>query len=136
MARRCVLETGIAYGENPNKTEQGELVTTYACDPYTADAEFLLSKRQYKAITGREPGNDVIIYQVRQSFKPGEITPEEANKVGYEFAERFLHGKHAFIVCTHTDKKHIHNHIYWNAITLDCTHKFRVFLGSGRADAR
>ena len=131
-----MLARSIAYGENPNKTEQGELVTTYACDPYTADAEFLLSKRQYKAITGREPGNDVIIYQVRQSFKPGEITPEEANKVGYEFAERFLHGKHAFIVCTHTDKKHIHNHIYWNAITLDCTHKFRDFLGSGRAVAR
>ena len=131
-----MLARSIAYGENPSKTEQGELVTAYACDPYTADAEFLLSKRQYKAITGREPGNDVIIYQVRQSFKQGEITPEEANKVGCEFAERFLHGKHAVIVCTHTDKKHIHNHIYWNAITLDCTHKFRDFLGSGRAVAR
>ena len=131
-----MLKRSTEYGKNPKKTEQGDLIKAYACDPHTVDAEFLFSKRQYTAATGREPDNDVIIYQVRQSFKPGEITPEEANKVGYEFAERFLNGKHAFLVCTHTDKKHIHNHIYWNAITLDCTHKFRDFLGSGRAVAR
>ena len=131
-----MLKRSTEYGKNPKKTEQGDLIEAYACDPHTVDAEFLFSKRQYTAATGREPDNDVIIYQVRQSFKPGEITPEEANKVGYEFAERFLNGKHAFLVCTHTDKKHIHNHIYWNAITLDCTHKFRDFLGSGRAVAR
>lgn len=131
-----MLKRSTEYGKNPKKTEQGDLIKAYACDPHTVDAEFLFSKRQYTAATGREPDNEVIIYQVRQSFKPGEITPEEANKVGYEFAERFLNGKHAFLVCTHTDKKHIHNHIYWNAITLDCTHKFRDFLGSGRAVAR
>ena len=78
----------------------------------------------------------MIAYQVRQSFKPGEITPEEANRVGYEFAERFLKGRHAFFVATHTDKKHIHNHIIWNSTTLDCKRKFRDFLGSGRAVAR
>ena len=47
-----------------------------------------------------------------------------------------LKGKHAFFVCTHTDKKHIHNHIYWNAVTLDCKHKFRDHLGSWRSVAR
>ena len=78
----------------------------------------------------------MIAYQVRQSFKPGEITPEDANRIGYEFAERFLKGRHAFFVATHTDKKHIHNHIIWNSTTLDCKHKFRDFLGSGRAVAR
>lgn len=54
----------------------------------TADAEFLLSKAKYKAITGREQRRDadVLCYQIRQSFKPGEITPEEANRVGYETA--------------------------------------------------
>ena len=124
------------YAKNPEKTAKGELVSAYACDPHTADAEFLFAKRQYKSITGREQKSDVIAYQVRQSFKPGEITPEEANKVGYEFAARFLKGKHAFIVATHIDKKHIHNHIVWNSTTLDCTHKFRDFLGSGRAVAR
>ena len=62
-------------------------------------------------ITGRTQAHDVIAYQIRQSFKPGEITPEEANKVGYETAMRFTKGKHAFIVATHVDRAHIHNHI-------------------------
>ena len=129
------LTDRIDYSKNPDKTQGGELISAYQCDPKTADAEFLYSKRQYQTITGREQRHDVIAYQVRQSFKPGEITPEEANRVGYEFAERFLKGRHAFFVATHTDKKHIHNHIIWNSTTLDCKHKFRDFLGSGRAVA-
>lgn len=75
----------------------------------------------------------MIAYQIRQSFKPGEVTPEEANQLGYEFARRFTKGDHAFIVCTHTDKQHIHNHIIWNSTTLDCTRKFRNFWGSTEA---
>jgi len=130
------LTDRIDYSKNPDKTQGGELISAYECDPKTADAEFLYSKRQYQTITGREQRHDVIAYQVRQSFKPGEITPEDANRVGYEFAERFLKGRHAFFVATHTDKKHIHNHIIWNSTTLDCKHKFRDFLGSGRAVAR
>ena len=130
------LTDRIDYSKNPDKTQGGELISAYECDPKTADAEFLYSKRQYQTITGREQRHNVIAYQVRQSFKPGEITPEEANRVGYEFAERFLKGRHAFFVATHTDKKHIHNHIIWNSTTLDCKRKFRDFLGSGRAVAR
>lgn len=130
------LTDRIDYSKNPDKTQGGELISAYECDPKTADAEFLYSKRQYQTITGREQRHDVIAYQVRQSFKPGEITPEDANRVGYEFAERFLKGRHAFFVATHTDKRHIHNHIIWNSTTLDCKHKFRDFLGSGRAVAR
>ena len=132
------MEERFDYGQNPDKTEGGELISSYGCDHMTADAEFLLSKAKYKAATGREQRRDadVLCYQIRQSFKPGEITPEEANRVGYEFAERFLKGRHAFFVATHTDKKHIHNHIIWNSTTLDCKHKFRDFLGSGRAVAR
>lgn len=75
----------------------------------------------------------MIAYQMWQSFKPGELTAEEANRIGYEFASRFLKGKHAFIVCTHTDRKHIHNHILWDATTLDCQNKFRDFFRSGQA---
>lgn len=74
----------VGYSKNPEKTQGGELISAYQCDPKTADAEFLFSKRQYKTLTGREQQSDVIAYQVRQSFKPGEITPEEANRVGYE----------------------------------------------------
>ena len=77
----------------------------------TLDSEFALSKREYRFYTGKDERNNIIAYQVRQSFKPGEVTPEEANQIGYDFASRFLKGKHAFVVCTHTDKAHIHNHI-------------------------
>ena len=80
------------YAQNPEKTERGNLVTGYECDPMTADEEFLLSKRQYSYITGRRQQSDVIAYQIRQSFKPGEITPEEANQVGYELGLRFTKG--------------------------------------------
>lgn len=95
------------YALNPNKTEGGELVSSYACDPQTVDVEFALARRDYLQITGRRRSDEVIAYQLRQSFRPGEITPEEANKVGYELASRLLKGKHAFIVTTHTDKAHI-----------------------------
>ena len=124
------------YAKNPEKTQDGELISSFACDPATVDAEFLFAKRQYRAVTGRDQKNDVIAYQVRQSFKPGEVTPEEANRIGYEFAERFLKGKHAFIVATHTDRRHVHNHIIWNSTTLDCKGKFRDFLRSAMAVRR
>lgn len=121
---------------NPEKTKNGELTSAYACDPRSFAAEVLISKRQYKHFTGKDEKNDVLVYQVRQSFKPGEVTPEEANQIGYDFASRFLKGKHAFFVCTHTDKAHIHNHIYWNAVTLDCKKKFRDFRRSHRDVSR
>ena len=123
------------YGKNPDKTQGGELISSYQCDQQTCDAEFLLSKAKYKAVTGREQKRDadVLCYQIRQSFKPGEITPEEANRVGYETAMRWTKGNHAFFVATHTDRQHIHNHIYYNSISLDCTRKYRDFFRSGRA---
>ena len=111
------------------------MISAYQCDHMTADAEFLLSKAKYKAVTGREQKRDadVLCYQIRQSFAPGEITPEEANRVGYETAMRWTKGNHAFFVATHTDRQHIHNHIYYNSTSLDCTRKYRDFFRSGRA---
>ena len=87
----------------------------------------MLSKKLYEQITGRRQKSNVIAYQIRQSFKPGEITAEEANKIGYELASRFLKGKHAFVVATHTDRAHIHNHIVFNSTALDGQRKFRNF---------
>ena len=124
------------YAKNPDKTANGEFISAYECDPATADAELLAAKRIYADRTGRSQQNDVIAYQVRQSFRPGEVTPEEANKIGYEFAMRWTKGTHAFIVATHVDKAHIHNHIIYNSTTLDCTKKFRNFLGSTNAVRR
>ena len=130
------LKSRTDYAQNPDKTNKGELVSSYECSPLTADEEFMLSKRQYELMTGRRQKSDVIAYQIRQSFKPGEITAEEANKVGHELAMRFTKGKYAFIVATHTDREHIHNHIIYNSTALDSTRKFRDFLLSGLAVQR
>ena len=124
------------YSQNAAKTNDSEFISSYECDPKTADEEFLLSKRQYQHITGRQQKNNIIAYQIRQSFKPGEITPEEANQVGYETAMRWTKGKHAFIVATHIDKSHIHNHIIYNSTSLDATRKFKNFFLSGLAVQR
>jgi hypothetical protein len=124
----------IDYVENPQKTDYGRLISSYACDSRTADAEFLLSKREYAAKTGRVRGaDDVIAYHTRQSFKPGEVTPDEANEIGRELAMSLTKGNNSFIVCTHIDKEHIHNHIIFNSTDIDCTRKFRNFLGSAWA---
>ena len=130
------LKSRTDYAKNPDKTNRGELVSSYECSPLTADEEFMLSKRQYELATGRRQKNDVIAYQIRQSFRPGEITAEEANKVGYELAMRFTKGKYAFIVATHTDREHIHNHIIYNSTALDGTRKFRDFFFSALAVQR
>ena len=130
------LKSRTDYAQNPDKTQQGELVSSYECSPLTVDEEFMLSKRQYELATGRRQKSDVIAYQIRQSFRPGEITAEEANKVGYELAMRFTKGKYAFIVATHTDREHIHNHIIYNSTALDGTRKFRDFFFSALAVQR
>ena len=127
------LDARCKYVENPDKTEDGELITSYACEWKSAASEFTLSKRNYEQFIGKEIPGDIIAYQIRQSFKPGEITPEEANRIGYETAMRFTKGKHAFVVCTHTDKPHIHNHILFNSVDLKCERKFRNFFFSGIA---
>mgnify|MGYP000508852412 CR=1 FL=1 len=136
MTVAACLKNRTDYIENPDKTEQGQYVSSYACSALTSDEEFMLTKRQYDFVNGRRQKSDVIAYQVRQSFRPGEVTPEEANKIGYEFAERFLKGKHAFIVATHTDRAHIHNHIIYNSTALDGTRKFRDFYFSALAVQR
>lgn len=122
------------YAKNDLKTENGEFVSSYGCNPDTVDLEFELTKNQYEINTGRGlKEKDVIAYQIRQSFKPGEITPEEANKIGYETAMRWTKEKHAFIVATHVDKAHIHNHIVYNSTNMDATHKYQNFFLSSIA---
>ena len=127
------LDARMKYVENPDKTEDGKLVTSYGCEPKSAASEFTLSKRGYEQFIGKDIPGDIIAYQIRQSFKPGEITPEEANRIGYETAMRFTKGNHAFVVCTHTDKPHIHNHILFNSVNLNGQGKFRNFFYSGIA---
>ena len=108
-------------------------MSSYLCDPETAHAEFMLVKGQYQAETGRTAEQGALCYQIRQAFPQGEVTPKEANRIGYETAMRWTKGKYQFFVCTHIDKGHIHNHIYYNSTAYDRSRKFRNFIGSSFA---
>ncbi len=114
------------YDQKAEKTRDGELVSSYMCSPETAAKEFEESKQLYHQLTGRKqpPKRDVIMYRIIQSFKPGEVSPEEANRIGYELAMKFTGGQHQFVVSTHVDKKHIHTHIEFNSTNLNCDGKF------------
>lgn len=126
------MKARIDYVKNPDKTEDGTLISSYECTPESADHEFVLARNEYMSLVGKQNPNEVIAYQLRQSFKPGEVKAEEANQIGYKLASRLLGGDHAFLVATHTDKKHVHNHIVFCATSLDCTHKFRNRWNSSR----
>lgn len=129
-AKRTALQSmkdRFDYGLNPEKLGA---VSSYLCDPATAHAEFLLVKSQYQAETGRAAEQGALCYQIRQAFPEGEVTAEQANKIGYETAMRWTKGKYQFFVCTHIDKGHIHNHIYFNSTAADRSRKFRNFIGS------
>lgn len=123
-ARQCIGER-LDYIMNPKKTDGGILVSTYACSPETAADEFMLFRQEYQANTGRTQENEVIGYHVRQAFKPEEITPEEANEIGKELASRMTDDQFAYVVATHIDKHHIHNHIILCSTDLEGQHKYR-----------
>ncbi|MDE6590639.1 MAG: relaxase/mobilization nuclease domain-containing protein, partial [Oscillospiraceae bacterium] len=120
------------YDQKAEKTNDGELVSSYMCSPETAAEEFEISKQLYHQITGRSQpkGRDVLMYRIIQSFKPGEISPEEANRIGYELAMKYTGGQHQFVVATHVDKAHIHTHIEINSTNLNCDGKLRDVKGS------
>ena len=128
---KTTLENAVAYAANDTKTA-GDLITSYGCSVELADVEFALAKSEYANFTGRTQDNDILAYHVRQAFKPGEITPEKANELGQQLARKFTKNAHAFIVATHVDKAHIHNHIIFNSTTIDCMGKFRNPLRSNK----
>lgn len=123
-ARQCIGER-LDYIMNPKKTDGGILVSTYACSPETAADEFMLFRQEYQQNTGRTQENEVIGYHVRQAFKPEEITPEEASEIGKELASRMTDDQFAYVVATHIDKHHIHNHIIICSTDLEGQHKYR-----------
>ena len=122
------------YDSNLDKTRVGELVSSFMCQPESTTVEFEAGKLIYEASTGRSQpkGRDVIMYGIMQSFKPRETTPKEANRIGYELAMVFTKGQHQLVVYTHEDKTHIHNHIEFNSINLECDGKFKNVKDSVR----
>ena len=90
------MEDRFACGLNPKKIGA---VSAYLCDPASAPAEFLLRKR-YTRRNGRFMERGALFFQIRQAFLPGEVTPEESNKIGYETAMRWTKGKYQFLYAT------------------------------------
>ena len=131
MPKQCVAAQ-LNYIMNPAKTDGGKLISSHACMPKTAVNEFMLYRQEYLENTGREIKNEVLVYHVRQAFKPEEITPEEANEIGKELASRMTNDQFAYVVATHIDKHHVHNHIVICSTALDCQHKYRDVKRSGK----
>ena len=108
---KSTLKAAIDYICNPAKTDGSLLVSSYGCSAETADIEFAWTRR-HAIDKGENLGRHLI-----QAFAPGEVTPEEAHQIGLELAKEILGGKYEFVLTTHIDRGHIHNHVIWNAVS-------------------
>ena len=108
---KSTLKAAIDYICNPAKTDGSLLVSAYGCSAETADIEFAWTRR-HAIDKGENLGRHLI-----QAFAPGEVTPEEAHQIGLELAKEILGGKYEFVLTTHIDRGHIHNHVIWNAVS-------------------
>ena len=108
---KSTLKAAIAYICDPAKTDGKLLVSTYGCNADTADIEFGWTRR-HAIDKGYNLGRHLI-----QAFSPGEVSPEEANEIGMHLAKEILGGKYEFVLTTHIDKGHIHNHLIFNAVS-------------------
>ena len=108
---KSTLKAAIDYICNPAKTDGSLLVSAYGCSAETADIEFAWTRR-HAIDKGENLGRHLI-----QALAPGEVTPEEAHQIGLELAKEILGGKYEFVLTTHIDRGHIHNHVIWNAVS-------------------
>ena len=105
------LKAAIDYICNPEKTDGKLLVSAYGCAAETADIEFAWTRR-HAIDKGTNLGRHLI-----QAFQPGEVTPEQAHEIGMELAREILGGRYEFVLTTHTDRDHVHNHLIFNAVS-------------------
>ncbi len=108
---KSTLKAAIDYICNPDKTDGKLLVSSFGCTAETADIEFGWTRR-HSIDKGYNLGRHLI-----QAFAPGEVSPEEAHEIGMELAREVLGGKYEFVLTTHVDKGHIHNHLIFNAVS-------------------
>ena len=108
---KSTLKAAIDYICNPEKTDGKLLVSAYGCAAETADIEFAWTRR-HAIDKGTNLGRHLI-----QAFQPGEVTPEQAHEIGMELAKEILGGKYEFVLTTHIDKDHVHNHLIFNAVS-------------------
>lgn len=125
------LNKAIAYIENSEKTDSALLVSGYNCNPEMAHIEFemtALLARDFKGDYSRCGGDENIAHHMIQSFAPyDKITPEEAHRLGKQWADEFLGGKYAYVISTHVDKGQIHNHVIFNATSFYDFKKFHNY---------
>ncbi|SCI77967.1 Relaxase/Mobilisation nuclease domain [uncultured Flavonifractor sp.] len=124
-AIRGTLSKAIAYILNPEKTDEKLLVSSYGCASETAAREFEWTRR----IAGQKGMNPVriIARHVIQSFEIGEVTPELAHEIGKQFADEILGGKYEYVLTTHIDKDHVHNHLIFNAVDFVDYHAYKSY---------
>ena len=110
------------YITNPDKTDEKLLVSSFGCSPETADLEFSMTREMAKK-NGMDKGDNLAFHLI-QSFKPGEVDAETVHRLGQQFADEVLKGKYEYVISTHVDKNHIHNHIIFNAASFVDHHKY------------
>lgn len=135
---KTTLEKAVAYIENPEKTEDELLVSGYNCDIHAAAIEFEITKLIAEQVKGSssKKDNENLAHHVVQSFAPyDKVTPAQAHEIGRKFADEFLQGKYEYVIATHVDKGHIHNHIIFNSVSFYDFKKFRNYKVAGRARA-
>lgn len=106
----ATVHKAVAYICNPEKTDDKLLISSFGCSPKTAHQDFAFT-RQNASIQSKN-----LAYHLIQAFKPGEVSPAEAHKIGQELADNLLGGKYSYVITTHIDKGHVHNHIIFNAV--------------------
>lgn len=121
---KSTLKKAIDYICNPQKTDEKILISSYNCAPETADIEFEFTHK-----LARQQG-DNLAHHLIQSFVPGEVTPEQAHEIGRQLADEVLKGKYEYVLTTHIDKGHIHNHIIFNAVDMVNNLKYNSNKGS------
>ena len=120
---KATADKAVKYILNPEKTEEQLLVSSFGCTPETAAYEFSLTRKEADQNVSCRDGN--LAWHLIQSFKPGETDASTAHEIGKQFADSVLKGKYEYVVTTHVDKKHIHNHIVFNATSFVDYHKYR-----------
>lgn len=123
------VNKALRYIMKPDKTVTSNgcnLISTYGCEAESAEKEFNMTRKMAEFMIGNRGNKKTLAYHVMQSFSPeDDVTPELAHKLGVELADRLLKGKFEYVVTTHIDKDHIHNHIIFNATSCEDYKKFR-----------
>ena len=124
-----IIEQSLGYSQNPDKTDGYGLITGHDCTYQTSMRIFDITIDEYYRQKGILPKStdersDILAYHFRQAFLPGEVTMEKAHEIGCETALAVTKGEHAFIVCTHIDKKHLHNHIIFCSVDMNSQKKW------------